>query len=52
MQYEPSEYVVDDGTRIVLHDTVVNIARTKLFNNVGDRIYMATVTGQFNAGVT
>ena len=48
IQYEPSEYVLDDGSRIVLHDTLVNIARTSLFNAVGDRIYIVTSTGQMS----
>ena len=48
IQYEPSEYVLDDGSRIVLHDTLVNIARTSLFNNVGDRIYIIKSTGQMS----
>ena len=48
IQYEPSEYALDDGSRIVLHETLVSIARTSLFNNVGDRIYIVTSTGQMN----
>lgn len=48
LQYEPSEYELDDGARIILHTTLVNIARTRLFNAVGDRIYLVTLTGQMN----
>lgn len=48
MQYEPSEYILDDGTHMVLHNTLINIARTGLFNHAGDRIYIATITGHLN----
>ena len=48
IQYESSEYMLDDGFRIVMHDTLDNIARTSLFNAVGDRIYIVTSTGQLN----
>lgn len=48
LQYEPSEYELDDGSRIIFHNTLVNIARTRLFNAVGDRIYLATATAQMN----
>ena len=48
IQYEPSEYILDDDTRIVLHNTLVNIARTSLFNHIGNRIYVVTSTAQMS----
>ena len=45
LQYEPSEYELDDGYRIILHNTLVNIARTSLCKADGDRIYIAELTG-------
>ena len=48
LQYEPSEYELDDGSRIILHHTLVNIARTRLFNAVGDRIHIVRSTGSMN----
>lgn len=37
--YEANEYLLDDGTRILIHSNITKISRTKLFNPVGDRIY-------------
>lgn len=37
--YEPSEYILDDNTHIIVHHNVLNIARTHLFDEEGDRIY-------------
>ncbi len=48
LQYEPSEYELDDRSRIVLHTALINIARTRLFDAVGDRIYIVELTGQMN----
>ena len=48
IQYESSEYVLDDGTQIVLHTTLVNVARTSLYNNIGDRIYIGKLTAQLS----
>lgn len=49
MNYEPSEYVLDNGTRVLLHHNVINIARTKLFDQKGDRIYRINVTGSLSS---
>lgn len=48
MNYEPSEYVLDDRSRVLVHHNVINIARTKLFDNKGDRIYLVEATGSLN----
>lgn len=50
MQYEPSEYILDDGSRLLVHCTIANISRTTLFDAVGNRIYLVRATG--NATVT
>ena len=44
-RYDACEYLLDDGSRLVVHCTVSNIARTSLFDNRGDRIYVITATG-------
>ena len=46
LRYEPYEYELDDGTRLVLHNTLVNIARTRLFDVEGNRYYVANITNQ------
>lgn len=33
-------------SRIILHHTLVNMARTRLFNAVGDRIHIVASTGE------
>ena len=48
LQYEPSEYRLDNGARIMFHYTLVNISRTSLFNVVGDRVYLVTASEQMN----
>ncbi len=48
LQYEPSEYLLDDGTKILLHVSLLNIARTRFFDHVGNRIYLTDATGQMN----
>lgn len=47
LRYEPSEYILDDNTRIVVHHNVVSIARTRLFDQNGDRIYEIEAKGNF-----
>ena len=42
IKYEPSEYLLDDGHRILIHYNIVNIARTTLYNAEGDRVYLVT----------
>ncbi len=37
--YESNEYLLDDGTKILIHSNLGKISRTKLFNQIGDRIY-------------
>lgn len=39
ISYEANEYLLDDGTRILIHSNITKISRTKLFNADGDRIY-------------
>lgn len=38
--YETTEYLLDDGTQIVIHSNIGKIKRTKLYNGKGDRIYL------------
>jgi len=38
--YEANEYILDDNTRILIHSNITRIARTKLFDPNGDRIYV------------
>ena len=40
LQYEPSEYLLDDGTQLMIHSNLLGIARTSLYHNTGDRIYL------------
>jgi len=37
--YESNEYLLDDGTKILIHSNLGKISRTKLYNIIGDRIY-------------
>lgn len=39
LRYEPSVYVLDNNTHVVIHHNVINIARTRLYDQQGDRIY-------------
>ena len=39
LYYAPSEYLVEDGTRIFLPHNILNIARTKRYQPNGDRVY-------------
>ena len=48
MQYEPSEYLLDDGTQIVIHDNLLNVARTSLYDANGDRIYIVESNSQMS----
>lgn len=40
LQYEPSEYILEEGTKVLIHSNLTAIARTRLFNENGDRIYL------------
>ena len=40
ISYEANEYLLDDGTKILIHVNIIKISRTKLFNMDGDRIYV------------
>jgi len=48
MVHEPSEYHLDDNSRVLIHQNVMSIARTKLFDQEGNRIYLVDVTGSLN----
>ena len=37
--YEANEYLLDDGSKILIHFNLTKISRTKLYDNRGDRIY-------------
>lgn len=50
LQYEPSEYILDDGSRIVMHCTITNIARSNRFDATGNRVYQIELSG--NIAVT
>ncbi len=39
ISYDANEYVLDDMTRVLMHTNIVKISRSKLYNNIGDRIY-------------
>ena len=51
LNYEPSEYTLDDNTHVVVHHNVLNIARTHLFDREGDRIYNVNVNASLTAEV-
>jgi len=40
ISYEANEYLLDDTTRILIHSNLGRIARTKLHNGNGDRVYV------------
>ena len=48
LRYEPSEYILDDNSRVLVHHNILRISRTHLFNQRGDRIYYTGV----NANIT
>ena len=48
ISYEANEYILDDSTRIIIHSNITKIARTKLYDPRGDRIY----TVDSNASLT
>lgn len=48
--YEATEYLLDDGTQIVIHSNIGKIQRTKLYNGKGDRIYL--VNNQLGVNIT
>ncbi len=51
MQYEPSEYLLDDGTQIIIHDNLINVARTSLYDARGDRIYLIESNSQMSVKI-
>ena len=40
LAYESTEYLLNGNTKILIHSNLTNIARTKLWDHNGDRIYM------------
>ena len=40
LSYEANEYILDDTTRILIHTNLSGLSRTKLYNAVGDKIYI------------
>ncbi len=50
LQYEPAEYLLDEGTKILIHSNLTAISRTKLFDRKGDRIYI--ISNAISATVT
>ena len=51
LHYEPSVYVLDNNTRVVIHHNVINIARTHLYDQQGDRIYNVNASASMTAQV-
>ena len=39
ISYDASEYVLDDKSRLIIHNNVIGISRTRLYDSRGDRIY-------------
>ena len=40
LRYEPTEYLLDGNIKLLIHSNILSIARTKLFDSLGDRIYL------------
>lgn len=43
LRYEPSEYILDDNSRVLVHHNILRISRTHLFDRRGDRIYYTQI---------
>ena len=50
-RYEPSVYVLDNNTRVAIHHNVINIARTHLYDQKGDRTYSVSANASMTAQV-
>ena len=50
--YEANEYILDDGTKIVIHLNLRKISRTKLYSKQGDRRYLVDVQMTVNVEPT
>ena len=44
ISYEANEYILDDGTRIIIHSNITKISRTKLYDPRGDKIYAVNLS--------
>ena len=46
ISYEVNEYLLDDSSTLLINTSLTNIARTKLYDRDGTRIYLVETNGQ------